>query len=61
MMYTEIIIFNPCTQMAISFPTEIKIESKNCNITIFIYTKIETKKFNTSLLLFIFLVQITRK
>ena len=45
---------NPCTQMAISFSTEMNIESKNCNITIFIYSKIEKKKFNTNVLLSVF-------
>ena len=39
---------NPCTQMAIRFSAEIKIESKNYNIAIFIYSKIEKKKFNTN-------------
>ena len=52
---------NPCTQMAIRFSTEMNIESKNCNITIFIYSKIEKKKFNTNVLLFVFLIQITKK
>ena len=42
------------------FPTEIKIGSKNCNIQIFIYFKIEKKKFNNNLLLFVFFIQITR-
>ena len=36
-------ISNPCTQMAIRFPAEMKIESKNYNIAIFIYSKIEKK------------------
>ena len=52
---------NLCTQMAISFSAEMKIESKNYNIAIFIYSKIEKKKFNTNILLFIFLIQITIK
>ena len=38
--------------MSIGFSTEIKIESKNCNISIFIFSKIETKKFNTNVLIF---------
>ena len=44
---------NPCTQMAIRFSREMKIESKNYNIAIFIYSKIEKKTFNTNVLLFI--------
>ena len=32
--------------MAIRFPTEMKMGSKNCNIPIFIYSKIEKKQFN---------------
>ena len=39
---------NPCTQMAIRFSVEMKIESKNYSIAIFIYSKIEQKKFNTN-------------
>ena len=39
--------------MVIHFFAEMKIESKNYNIPIFIYSKIEEKKFNTNLLLFI--------
>ena len=35
---------NPCTQMAICFSAEMKIESKNYSIAIFIYSKIEKKK-----------------
>ena len=46
--------------MAVCFSTEMKIESKNYNIPIFIYSKIEKKKFNTNVLLFFF-VQIRRK
>ena len=34
--------------MAVCFSTEMKIESKNYNIPIFIYSKIEKKKFNTT-------------
>ena len=52
---------NPCTQMAIRFSTEMNIESKNFNITIFVYSKIEKRKFNTNLLLSVFLIQITKK
>ena len=52
---------NACTQMAIRFSAEMKIENKNYNIAIFIYSKIEKKKFNTNVLLFIFFIQITRK
>ena len=37
--------------MAICFSTEMKIERKNCNIPIFIYSKIEKMKFNTNVLL----------
>ena len=43
------------------FSVEMKIESKNYSIAIFIYSKIEKKKFNTNVLLFIFFIQITRK
>ena len=39
--------------MAIRFSTEMKIESKNCNIRIFIYSKIEKKKFSTNVLNFV--------
>ena len=39
--------------MAIRFSTEVKIESKNCNIRIFIYSKIEKKKFSTNVLNFV--------
>ena len=46
------IVTNPSTQMVIRFSTEMKIESKNCNIPIFIYSKIEKKKFNTNILLY---------
>ena len=53
--------YNPCTQMAIRFSAEMEIESNNYNITIFIYSKIEKKKFNTNVSLFIFFIQITRK
>ena len=49
------------TKMAIRFSVEMKIESKNYSIAIFIYSKIEKKKFNTNVLLFIFFIQITRK
>ena len=52
---------NPCTQMAIRFSIEMKIESKYYSIAIFIYFKIEKKKFNTNVLLFIFFIQIARK
>ena len=38
--------------MVVRFSTEMKIESKNCNIPIFIYSKIEKKKFNTNILLY---------
>ena len=47
--------------MAIRFSVEMKIESKNYNIAIFIYFKIEKKKFNTNALLSTFFIQITRK
>ena len=40
--------------MAIRFSTETKSEKKNYNIAIFIYSKIEKKKFNTNVLHFIF-------
>ena len=40
-----------CTQMAIGFSVEKKIESKNYSIEIFTYSKIEKKKFNTNLLI----------
>ena len=52
---------NPCTQMAIRFSLEMKIESKNYSIAIFIYSKIEKKKFNTNVLLLLFFIQIARK
>ena len=41
--------------MAIRFSTKMKIESKNCNIPIYIFSKIEKKKFNINVLLFLFL------
>ena len=44
---------NPRTQMAIRFSAEMRIESKNYNVPIFIYSKIEKKKFKTNILLFI--------
>ena len=47
--------------MAIRFSAEMKIESKNYNVPILIYSKIEKKKFNTNVLLFAFFIQITRK
>ena len=48
--------------MTIRFSTEMKIESKNCNISIFIFSKIDTKKFDTNVLLSVFLfIQFTRK
>ena len=47
--------------MAIRFSAVMKIESKNCNIAVFIYFKIEKKKFNTNVLLFAFFIQITKK
>ena len=47
--------------MSIRFSVEMKIESKNYSIVIFIYFQIEKKKFNTSVLLFIFFIQIARK
>ena len=47
--------------MTICFSEEMKIESKNYNIAIFIYPKIEKKKININVLLFIFFLQITRK
>ena len=47
--------------MAIRFSVEMKIESKNCSIVIFIYSKIEKKKLNTNVLLLIFFIQIARK
>ena len=53
---------NLYTQMNIRFFTEMKIESKNCSISIFIFLKIKAKKFNTNVLLFVFFfIQITRK
>ena len=39
--------------MAIHFSAEMKIESKNYNVPILIFSKIEKKKFNTKLLLFV--------
>ena len=42
--------------MDIRFSTEMKIESKNCNIPISNYSKIEKKKFNTNALLFLFVL-----
>ena len=39
--------------MAIRFSIEMKIESKNYNITIFVNSKIEKNAFNTNILLFI--------
>ena len=60
--FGHVFVLNPCTQMAIRFSAEMKIiESKNYNIAIFIYSKIEKKKFNTNVLLFIFFIQIARK
>ena len=47
--------------MVIRFSAEIKIESQNYSIAIFIYSKIEKEKFNTSVLLLIFFIQIARK
>ena len=35
--------------MAFRFSAEMKIESKNYNIPIFIYSRIEKKKFNTNI------------
>ena len=35
-----------------------KTDSNNCNIPICIYSKIEKKKFNTNVLLFIFLFEL---
>ena len=46
--------------MTIRFSAEMKIESKNYNIPTFIYSKIEKTKFNTNMLVFILLIQITR-
>ena len=40
--------------MTIPFSTEMKIESKNCIVSIFIFSEIKTKKFNTNILLFFF-------
>ena len=40
--------------MTICFSAEMQIESKNCNISIFIFSKIETKTSNTNVLLFAF-------
>ena len=40
--------------MAICFSAEMKIESKNYSIAIFIYSKIEKKKLNAKVLLFNF-------
>ena len=40
--------------MTICFSAEMQIESKNCNISIFIFSKIETKTSNTNVLLFVF-------
>ena len=47
--------------MAIRFSAEMNIESKNYYIAIFISSKTEKETFNTNVLLFIFLIQITRK
>ena len=48
--------------MTICFSAEMQIESKNCNISFFVFPKIETKSSNTNLLLFVvFFIQITRK
>ena len=47
--------------MTIRFSAEMKIESNNYKIAIFIYFKIKKKKFNTNVLLFIFFIQITRR
>ena len=44
-----------------SFSTEMKIESKNYNIPILIYPKTVKKKFNTNVLHYFFLIQITIK
>ena len=40
------------------FFAEIKIESKNYNISIFNYSKIEKKKFSASMLLVILLIKL---
>ena len=40
---------SPCTQMAICFSAEMKIEKQ------------EKKKFNTNVLLYVFFIQVTRK
>ena len=54
-------IFNPCTQMAVCFSVEMKIESKNYGTAVFIYSKFEKKKSDTKALLFVFFIQIARK
>ena len=54
-------MFSPCTQTAIHFSAEMKIESKAYNIPIFIYSKIEKMKFNTYMFHFLLLIQITGK
>ena len=45
---------DPCTQMTIRFSAEMKIENKIYNIAVFIYSKIQKKKFNTNVLPLIF-------
>ena len=52
---------NPCTQITIRFSAKLRIESGNYETPVFIYSKIEKKKFNINLLLFFIIIQITRK
>ena len=52
---------NPCTQMAIRFSAEMKIESKNYNVPILIYSKIEKKKFNTTYYFLLFSFKLREK
>ena len=47
--------------MATGFPVEIKIQTKNFNIGIFIYLDVEKKKLDTNILIFICLIQNTKK
>ena len=48
--------------MTIPFSTEMKIESKNSIVSIFIFSEIKMKKFNTNILIFVFFfIQMTRK
>ena len=45
---------NPCTQITIRFSAKLRIESGNYETPVFIYSKIEKKKFNTNLLPFLY-------